>query len=186
MLWICFQRLLLHFGKGLGGVGKEGLSSTKVVCKMNSSFKDTGPFSNQTRAQREHLCTIPFWNNIDSVISTFSMCHNTVALDDQVQLEKCTRSLFFFHAFMYMQDLWPDVHARVLLRICGRWSFGRMFGVPCVMVLTLGKSKGYDFLSTKYGKESGCKCELYSIPWMWFYSDLSYSNVSQLESTIHG
>ncbi len=81
------------------------------------------------------------------------MCHNTVALDDQVQLEKCTRSLFFFHAFMYIKDLWPDLHARVLLRICVRWSFGRMFGCAMHYGVDIGeKQKGTIFWVINMGK----------------------------------
>lgn len=140
MLWICFLRLQLHIGKGLGGVGKEGLSITKVFCKMNSSFEDMGPFSNQTRAQG----------------STCVQFHSEITLIQSYPLSPCVTTLWHWMIKYSWKNVQGVCFSSTVLCICktcdqmfmpgSYWRFVYsgvlgVFGMPCVMVLTLGKSK---------------------------------------------
>lgn len=153
---------------------------------MNSSFEDTGPFSNQTRAQG----------------STCVQFHSEITLIQSYPLSPCVTRLWHWMIKYSWKNVQRVCFSSTLLCICKTcdqmFMPGSYWGSVCSGVLGVclvchalwcwhwGKAKGYNFLSNKHGKGSGLKCELHSIPWMWFYSDLSYFNASQLESAKHG
>lgn len=145
---------------------------------MNSSFEDTGPFSNQTTAQG----------------STCVQFHSEITLIQSYPLSPCVTTLWHWMIKYSWKNVQGVCFLSTLLCICktcdqmfmpgSYWGSvcGWVLGVclPC-HALRCWKAKGYNFRSNKHGKGSGLKCELHSLPWMWFHCDLSYFNVSQLE-----
>lgn len=165
MLWICFLCLKLHIGKGLGGVGKEGLSTIKVCLQDEFLFEDAGPFSNQSKAHG----------------STCVQFYSEITLIQSCPLSPCVTTLWHWmikYSWKNVQGVCFSSTPLCICKTCDQmfmpWSFRGfvcrgVLGVCLACHVFWGKAKGYNFLSNK--QNSGLKCELHSIPWMWFYCD---------------